>query len=464
MYKIKYFIALFFIYIFVDVNSKSNWPSWGSYNQYHYKKIFYPKNIEDVKYIIKTAIKKNYNIKAIGSLHSWRSLVNTNGYIINTDKLNKVLCIDIENKKIKVECGIKLKELFRILAENNLALANQGFIAEQSIAGAICTGTHGTGHTGCLSDFVIELEVIDGLGQLHKVSKDSNSDWLSYLRVSLGALGFIYSVTLQCQDLFLLNHKREISNWDDVFQNYNKYYLENDYYMFMAHPKYDTVLNFFWNKLNKKNDFIKRSYFRDIPQNTITNTHLSKGAIKLINYNPKIGDMLMQVWLYGMQKSLHSQYSYLSLSPLIDPLSVEYYIEAEYAIDIKDFAKVMQEIKDFYIDYENKNNLSLTAVYTCRFSPGFDLSNLSLAYKRDTAYITINIINYFDNYIDFFKKLDIIFQRYLARPHWGKFHFLDKDRVSIIYGQENIDKFNLLRAKLDPNGIFTNDYIKKCFD
>lgn len=463
MYNFKYFISFLFLYNIFDINCQINWDRWGDYIHHKHKKIFYPENLNDVKAIINKAIKKNYNIRAVGSLHSWRSIVNTNGYIINTDKLNKILYIDKQNKRVKVECGIKLKNLFKILADNNLALSNQGFIAEQSIAGAISTGTHGTGHTGCLSDFVIELEILDGLGNLHKVSKESNSDWLSYLRVNLGALGFIYSVTLECQDLFLLNHKREISDWDDALENYDKYFSENDYYMFMGHPRYDIVLNFFWNKLGNKNSFVKRSYFRDIPEYTVTNNYLSRAAIKSISYMPLIGNRLIQVWLYSMQKSLHSQYSYLSLSPIINPVSVDYYIEAEYAIEIKDFAKVMQEIRDFYIEYENENNLSLAAVYTCRFSPGFDLSNLSLAYKRDTAYITINILNYFDNYMDFFRKLDIIFERYLARPHWGKFHFLNKDKVSLLYGQENIEKFNLLRDKLDPNKIFANDYIKKCF-
>lgn len=450
-----YLMNLKFILIIFIVNynlAKSQWEFWGNYPLLEPKALYYPNNIDDVIAIIKAAYDNNCKIRAIGSCHSWNNLINTDGYIINTDNLNKVLKIDLENKRVKVECGIKLKDLFYILAQENLAFANQGFIDQQSVAGAISTGTHGTGHEGCLSDFIVEMEVIDCFGNLHKISEENNKR-LSTLRVSLGALGFIYSVTIECKELFKLNHKRVITTFDEAVKNYKYNHENNDYYMFMVHLKNDIALNFFWNKTS---DNIKRRVI-DIKENIINNKTISKNfGAPIINYSSNMGNTLLKIWFYGMQTE-NIEYSYISLSPLKDPISTDYYIEAEYAIDFNDFEKAIQDFKEFYKDYK-----SLTALITCRFAPNSDKSYLSMAYDRDTAYININIINYFDNYIDFFQKFEDIFKKYNARPHWGKFNLLNKSDVERLYNK-GFKKFNKLRSILDPKKMFSNNFIERYF-
>ncbi|CDK30159.1 D-arabinono-1,4-lactone oxidase [Candidatus Babela massiliensis] len=456
---IKKILALLCVFNCFYILTQDDWSVWGDNPVLYPKDVFYPNNLEEVISIIKKANLDNHKVKAIGSCHSWSNLINTNGYIINTDKLDKILYVDRDNKKVKVECGIKLKDLFSFLAQENLSLPNQGFIAEQSIVGAISTGTHGTGHTGVLSDFISEFEVIDSQGNFYKVTKDTNSDWIPFLRIGLGALSFIYSVTIECDNLFILNHKRVLSTWQEAMDNYKSNYQNNDYYMFMAHPTSDMVLNFFWNKTDS---VTKRRFIYDIPENIVTNAFLSRAAVRSLKYAPQVGSRLIELWLFGMQKDSHNQYSYLSLSPLKDPISVEYYIEVEFGVHIDDFKIAIDKFKELYNSYENQG-YNLTALLTCRFSPGFDKSFLSMSYKRDTAYITINIINYFDKYLEFFNKLEQMLEPYLPRPHWGKFHLLNKEKICNLYGQETFDRFNDIRDKLDPNRMFSNDFIERCF-
>ncbi len=460
MYFRYFFILIYFFNLFnYDyILSQKDWSSWGIDPILSPREIFYPSNIEEIIDIIRSAYDNNFKVRAIGSCHSWSNLINTDGYVINTDNLNKILHIDHETKRVKVECGIKLNDLFQSLAHENLALPNQGFIDRQSIVGAISTGTHGTGHTGPLSDFIVEFEVIDCFGVLHKVSQSTNCQWLPILRVGLGALGFIYSVTLQCQDLFVLNDKRITSTLDQAIKNYKEYYANNDYYMFMAHIDSDTALNFFWNRTQEK---VKRKVISDFANRVLSNKMLSMNVgLPIIKYNSSAGKKLMQLWLMGMQNECN-QYSYLSLSPLKDPISVNYYIEAEYAIDINNFTQAISQFIEFYKEYQ-KHYHSLTALITCRFAPESNSSYLSMSYQRETAYITVNIINYFDDYIDFFKKLEHLLENYQARPHWGKFHLLTKDKVSHLF-KEGFEKFNYLRSKLDPCKIFSNQFIERCF-
>ena len=48
-----------------------------------------------------------------------------------------------------------------------------------------------------------------------------------------------------------------------------------------------------------------------------------------------------------------------------------------------------------------------------------------------------------------------------GRPHWGKLHFQTADILKTRYPKW--DKFQKVRARLDPNGVFSNDYTDRVF-
>lgn len=65
--------------------------------------------------------------------------------MVNLDRLNQLLTVDIRARTASVQAGMTLHELHRVLAENGLALSNLGSISDQTIAGVMATATHGTG-------------------------------------------------------------------------------------------------------------------------------------------------------------------------------------------------------------------------------------------------------------------------------------------------------------------------------
>ena len=67
----------------------------------------------------------------------------TDGTLLSLDALDRVL--DVDGTLVRVEAGIRLKALSRELHMRGLAMPNLGDIDAQSLAGALATGTHGTG-------------------------------------------------------------------------------------------------------------------------------------------------------------------------------------------------------------------------------------------------------------------------------------------------------------------------------
>jgi len=430
------------------------WQTWSG-NECFPTKLFYPKTADEVKEIIRDALQKKVPVRFIGTGHSINELVCTEGYLVNTDNFDKILEVNPKLGLVRVEGGIKLKTLYKILAkEYGLALLNQGFIKEQSIAGALATGTHGTGKTGTMADFIVSIELIDGQGNYHVISRNSNPEWLEAARLHLGTLGFVYAVTLQCVPLFVMEHERTMKPWKEVLEHFDEYYKSNDYFMLMAHPITNNVLVYTWNATTEQPT---NNFFIRLKEHLLTNEITNYLTIKMAHIAPGLTNDFIDLFFDAMEQKKHREYSYKTLSPIKDPHEVKDYIEEEIAIPIHHFKSAIQDIFDLYKKYEHKD-FELVGFMTCRFVKGSKKALLSPAYNQDCAYISLITMNCFTKVKEFYQEYETLMSQYaIARPHWGKYNTLTKEKVANLYG-DNLKKFNDVRAILDPHNIFANNY------
>ncbi|KAJ1933570.1 D-arabinono-1,4-lactone oxidase, partial [Kickxella alabastrina] len=165
-----------------------------------------PETETEIIQLIHLANRHQLTIKPIGSGHSPSDLACTNSMMLDMSKMKRILSHDPYACTITVESGIRLHELHQVLKQRQMALSSVGAISDQSIAGAIATATHGTGmQFGDLSSMITHLVIIDGLGVRHQCSKAVEGDLFDAARCSLGALGVITQVTLQCEPMFTLH-------------------------------------------------------------------------------------------------------------------------------------------------------------------------------------------------------------------------------------------------------------------
>jgi len=205
---------------FMQVKEKFWWTNWSQTYTKKAKCYYQPITTEQILSIVKTAVTYNFTLKVVGGSHSPSDIALSEDLILNLDKYSKVLSIDREKAQIQVQAGIKLRDLNRHLSNAGLALSNLGSIDEQSIAGAISTGTHGTGGKyGVLGSSVIGLEIITSSGEIVKCSKTENPELFSAARCGLGALGIIITVTLQCEPAYNLHVVEYPSRYSHVVDN-----------------------------------------------------------------------------------------------------------------------------------------------------------------------------------------------------------------------------------------------------
>ena len=164
-----------------------------------------PESLVEVEKVVNLARKCRRRLVTTGCGHSPSNITCTSSWLINLDNFNKILSVNQETGVVAMEGGIRLYALCAELEKHGLTMPNLGSINEQSISGAISTGTHGSSlRHGLMSENIISLKVTLANGTTVFCSKDTKTDLFRAALLSLGAVGIITEVTFQAVPSFTL--------------------------------------------------------------------------------------------------------------------------------------------------------------------------------------------------------------------------------------------------------------------
>jgi FAD/FMN-containing dehydrogenase len=154
-----------------------------------------------------------HRVKVVGAGHSWSAVAQPDDWLLDVSAMCRPLSIDRARCRVRVQGGIKLRDLNAWLTQQGLSLSIMGSVTEQTLAGAISTGTHGSSlRHGSLSAAVVGLRLVLPSGDVLDLGEDDPR--LPAARISLGALGIISEVTLQVEPAFSLEETVSIRRWD----------------------------------------------------------------------------------------------------------------------------------------------------------------------------------------------------------------------------------------------------------
>jgi len=420
--------------------------NWAKSVQCNPKQWLYPSSVEEVQQIIQNC--GQHKIRVIGSGHSFTPLVACDDIIVSLDNLSGIINVDKVNKTVKVKAGTKLKLLGELLFQHQLAQENLGDINVQSIAGALSTGTHGTGlNFGTLSTQIVAIEMVNGNGEIINCSKNENSEVFKAAQISLGALGIITALTLRVEDTYILEFYSRKERMEKVFEKLEEYNSSTRNFEFYWFPYTDIVQTKFSNKSTKNpvenqlgdwlDDFMENKLFGFLSSFTVSSPQLVKPLAKL------------SAALVSTSAKVNYSHNVYAL-----PRTV-LFNEMEYNVPYEAFETVKKECvrvfhqKKFNIHFPTEN----------RFVAADDIW-LSPAHGRRSAYIAFHafIGQKFD---DYFAAMEEICRYYGGRPHWGKMHTCSAQDLEKIYPKWN--DFITIKNKMDERKVFETPYLKKIF-
>ncbi len=121
------------------------WTNWSGSVRFTPREIALPATEEEMISLVRRARERGTWIRVMGSGHSFTPLVKTDSTLVSLDRMQGVQPVDPEERQVSVLGGTKLKALGASLLQQGWSPENLGDIDAQSIAGAVSTGTHGTG-------------------------------------------------------------------------------------------------------------------------------------------------------------------------------------------------------------------------------------------------------------------------------------------------------------------------------
>lgn len=423
--------------------------NWSRYLKWNPSELCYPESENEIIQIVHKATKQQKKIRIIGSGHSFTPLCKTDDFLISLDQYQGLIHIDKATNRATVKAGTKLHLLNELLHKEGLALENMGDINVQSIAGAISTGTHGTGTTfGNISTQITKLQWINGLGEIITCDASTNPTLFKAAQISLGAFGILTEITLQCVPSYKLELKVTKKSLNEVLEQYPTINKNTRNYEFYWFPNTPYVMSKELNITDKKVD---KSGIKEYLQEMVLENYAFQFICNLSYYIPSITRGISRFAASTIDDHQKTNYSHLVFSTQ----RIVRFNEMEYNIPIEAYVDVKKEL----VNWVNKHNYDVMFPIENRFVKGDDIY-LSPAYQRDSAYIAVHVYHK-KNFKKYFEAMESIFKAYNGRPHWGKIHQLSCAELSERYPM--FEDFNMYRNQQDPKGLFLSPYLNSLF-
>ncbi|MFC4469479.1 D-arabinono-1,4-lactone oxidase [Streptomyces xiangluensis] len=430
---------------------RSVWRNWDGNVTARPARDVAPASVEELRAVVRQAAEDGLTVKPVGSGHSFTPAAATDGVLIRPDHLTGIRAIDRQAGTVTVEAGTRLKTLNLALAREGLSLTNMGDIMEQTVSGAISTGTHGTGReSASIAAQVRGLELVTADGSLLTCSDkgtDEERAVFAAARIGLGALGVVTAITFAVEPLFLLTAREEPMTFDQVTATFDELHTENEHFEFYWFPHTG-------NCNTKRNN---RSAGPLAPVGRLSSwfedEFLSNGLFQVASSLGRTVPATIPAIAKISSRALSARtYTDIPYKVFTSPRRVRF-TEMEYAVPREALVETLRELKTMV----DRSDLRISFPVEVRTAPADDIT-LSTASARESAYIAVHVYRGTPCH-QYFSAAERIFTAHDGRPHWGKLHTRDADDFAKAYPR--FAEFTALRDRLDPDRRFGNAYLRR---
>lgn len=431
------------------MNEKNIWVSWNGNIRHPFKDLYEPASEDEICKIVKSA----ETVRVFGTKCSSSDIAAGTKSIITLNRYNKILNIDKENLQITVQAGITLEDLIPKIEELGWCIPCLPDIDTITLGGALSTGTHGTARSGqLLSGYIKMFRLINSNGDVLEIGE--SDDIFEAVRVSLGLLGIISTVTIQCEPIFQMKLTEEPMK-DSHWLNLCKSMLDgNDFLriLWLPHTGIGYVIR--GNKVGERDTVV--------PKNGPWFHRYRRGMSKFL-YGLTVNVPYLTVWANRILYLLFFR-SKIEKSGTLYGASVTK--SRGSTLELAEWTIALDRFEETFLDLKKElNSLENNAFAHIPMDIRFirkDKSWLSYAYEQDT--VTIGCVTRNAKAADKYKAFKIIekvFLRHNGRPHWAKRFSSGSQELSNLYPKWN--DFVTLRREMDPSGKFLNEYLKGIF-
>jgi FAD/FMN-containing dehydrogenase len=402
----------------------STWTNWVGNQAFSPAERAAPTSEDEVAALVAGAAQRGLPVRAAGAGHSFTPVVETEGLLLDLRGLGGIRSIDASRRRVVVGPATTIGEFGVPLWAEGLALANQGDIIAQQIAGAISTATHGSGlRLGSFSSGVRRLRIVTSAGEVIEIGED-DPGLLHAAQVSVGMLGAITEIELEVASAYRLRERIEHWSWEEAWERFDELAQEHRHYSFFWMPSEDSAALY---------------------------GLAGAGESLTDKCHVKIYDEVDDATPDSDEPRRRVGPAYVIYPMVYEPNfhELEYFVRYEQG---RDALAAMRE-------------LMLASLPASVFpmevrTVGRDGAFLSHSYDRDTVVISVSGTPGTD-YDSYLRDVDRLLGTFDARVHWGKLHYLTPEQLLDRYPRAN--DFIATRRALDPTDTFLNAHLAPLF-
>jgi FAD-linked oxidoreductase len=423
------------------------WRNWSGLETARPEEVYAPRDVEDVVTAVRAARERGTTVKMAGTGHSFTGIAVPEHTLLLPGELTGIVQVDREAMTVTARAGTPLHVLNDELDRLGLSLHNLGDIAEQTVAGAVSTGTHGSGgRVASLAAQLAGFEVVTGTGEVLRASATENADLFDVGRVGLGALGVLTSVTFHVEPQFVLRaHERPVT-WDEGIGSLLNLAEEHDHVDAYWFPHTDRMQV-------KTNDRVEVAEPLPRWRRFVDDDLLANRTFDLLNRVgravPRSVPAINQVSARALAERSYADVAHRVLTT---PRRVVFK-ETEYAVPRAAGLEALREARRAI----EESHWRISFPVEIRLVPADDIP-LSTGSGRDSVYLA------FHTYVGvehgpYFREVERIMRAHDGRPHWGKVHTLTAAELAPAYPR--FGEFLAMRDRIDPERVFANAYLRR---
>jgi xylitol oxidase len=404
--------------------------NWAGNLAYSAARIEQPTSIDEIAHVARTAGR----VKVLGSRHSFNDVADTDGVALSLETMPGELVIDADARIARVPAGWRYGRLARALDERGWALSALASLPHISLAGAVATGTHGSGDAvGSLATAVTGLELIDSAGALRRLGRGDTG--FEGAVVSLGMLGVVVRIELDIVPAYEMTQTvYDAPRWDAVLADLDAVTAAGDSVSLFTSWRNPQTFDQAWVKTRGAAPLELAGARRASgPRHPIPGADPAPATAQggesgrwferlphfRLEFTPSAGDELQSEYLVPRSRAREALERLRGLAGQIAPLAM------------------------------------ITEVRTI----AADTLWLSGAYGRDTVGIHFTWQPRETEVRALLPRIEAELLPLGARPHWGKLFTVDAEWMPRLYPRW--DDFRALTRSLDPRGAFRNAYSER---
>lgn len=382
-------------------------------------------------------------LRVAGAGHSFMPLCETDGVLVSLSALEGELEFNADKTSAWAPAGWSLAKLTEALWAHGASLLNQGDVNPQALAGAIATGTHGTGAAlGSLSTAARAFRLMLADGSIVTCSKSERPDLFEAQRLSLGLLGVATRIEVEAMPAYHLEERVESHPLDWVAEHWDDLARNNRHVEFWVFPYGDQAILKTLNPapeegpLERANDFDDRAF-----------GVICEICAALPFLTPSLQRLIVRPGI--RQRRVGPAYR---IFPSVRNVRFE---EMEYELPRANAWPALREA----IAWIRKRRLPVAFPFEFRLVAGDDIwlspfnagpsASISMHQYAKMAWRAL------------FADGEAIFRAHGGRPHWAKRHTLTARDVEALY--PDAARFAAVRGAHDPDGKFVNGHLAALF-